>query len=75
MGVVTTADNIKDSLAEETFKIIQQIRTLKTSFEAMVDPETWGGDEWASYFVNQVEEDIESLDTISRKLGKIKRHY
>ena len=72
---VTTADEIRYSLSEETFKNITALRTLKDSLEVMIDSETWGGSQWNTSFTNQVEKDIESLRNMIRKLKKIKNHY
>lgn len=75
MSVQTTSDNIRDNLSSEIYKNITDLRLLKDSLEVMIDGDTWGSGEYTNYFTNQVEEDIESLRNMIRKLKKIKNHY
>jgi len=75
MSVNTTADEIKDSIPSESFKIITSLRYLKDSLEVMIDSDTWGGGSWSSTFRDEVETDINTLERVISKLGKIKRRY
>ena len=75
MGVNTSADIIKDELQEDVMSIIFLSRQIRNSMEEMIDYETWGGGEWTDVFREEVESDIETLNKIINKLGKIKRHY
>ena len=72
MGVNTTADEIRDSISDESFKIVTSLRGLKDSLEVMIDSDTWGSEHWSTTFRDEVETDINTLERIISKLGKIK---
>ncbi len=75
MSVNTTADEIRDSIEGESFKIITSLRGLKDSLEVMIDSDTWGSEYWSTTFRDEVETDIQTLEKVISKLGKIKRRY
>ena len=53
MSVITTADETKEQLTQKLLEIDRLMGEAHDLAHKMIDPDTWGSDEWSKPFVDE----------------------
>lgn len=75
MSVITTADERRRDVRELIEPLLINVKDIIYNLEQMIDPDVWGGNEWALDFENNASKDIKRLNKLIERLREMKKIY
>lgn len=72
MGVITTADEKRDLAKEKLDQAYDYIKDATDLLEEAMHRDTWGSGDYSSDYKEKVDDSIDVLTSIRRKLSKAK---
>lgn len=71
MGVITSADEARDNLKDRLINISKELKSAQEEAEKIIDPDTWGGDQWNTKFRGTMVETITEISNMRMMIYKM----
>lgn len=75
MGVTTRADEIRRGIPDKLEPAIKSIQEAKEDIEKILDPDTWGSEDYTQEFIKSARKDLLKLSKMRHKLMDMRNKY